>query len=664
MINRTRPEELVQMNQGNAQNAFQQAKKDPMALNSQNQGRGLMNRSMPQKPGPSSFQGGGGAPMRPGQGRPRPPMPGGPPGRGGPPGGRAPSKEMMQKMQQGKGRGQGQGQGKRFVDDDRVSKYDGPIDKPPGYENQQESPEPEQMEAIRQKTLLDKKKGFNASRHYIIDPKSGFAIDRRKLQAAYKREQDLEIAKVLPASDRAVFLWRKGIIDKEDIPEPSAKEQLEMMGSKIRLLAGIQQLENAQRDAKNYISPRDQQIHQDIRSMISKGNYEGAMLLSKQLENPLDFDVKALVDADQKNLINAAKNDNFGDQFEERYGIKYSKFRDSHGKWLKDSITMFEQNINKPELLQDNLRQLGVPDYETAMKMFEDGQWDQWEANYKATNPVASAALRKLPQENVSESDYINFIKEAYILQNMRGQYGNRTFEMYRAHEEWIASKQADILKNATDPSANGDPEVTQRYDTTQPPPVVQPESKPQPEPAPKPVPKPVPKPKVSSKVEKPEAQGDTIQVSGSATNILKQAKKAGYNKSKNINDFIRELNEATGGNFTANNLPAEMPVFWKKEDKKVGKRDYKKDPYTLSDLGGEVGSTLKEKIVDPVTNTAKEVYNEGPVRAGLMNLGTLSQLPLFPDSGDKAIEHGEKGSGQNPNPSIMGLIFGKDKKK
>ena len=615
-----RPEELVQMNQGNAQNAFQQTKKDPMAFNSQSQGRGIMNRSMPQGPGPSSFQGGGGAPMRPGQGRPRPPMPGGPPRKGRPPGGRVPSKEMMQQMQQGKGQGQ---KGKRFVDDDRVSKYDGPLDKPPGYESRQESPEPEQMEAMRQKSLIDKSKGFNASRHYIIDPKSGFAIDRRKLQAAYKREQDLEIAKVLPASDRAVFLWKKGIIDKEDIPEPSAKEQLEMMGSKIRLLAGIQQLENAQRDARNYISPRDQQIHQDIRTMISKGNYEGAMLLSKQLENPLDFDVKALVDADQKNLINAAKKDNFGDQFEERYGIKYSKFRDSHGKWLKDSITMFEQNINKPELLQDNLRQLGIPDYDTAMKMFEDGQWDQWESNYKATNPVASSALRKLPQENVSESDYINFIKEAYILQNMRAQYGNRTFEMYRAHEEWVASKQAEILKNATDPSANGDPEVTQRYDTTQPPPVVQPEPEPEQGPAPKPVPK--PEPEVSTKTGKPEPQGDTIQVSGSATNILKQAKEAGYNKSKNINDFIRELNEATGGSYTANNLPAEMPVFWKKQesegflDNVLGKKKETKLKGSLRDKKTFQGFGEMKEIVSDVDNWLEEnvrkKYQEGKAK-------------------------------------------------
>ena len=87
----------------------------------------------------------------------------------------------------------------------------------------------------------------------------------------------------------------------------------------------------------------------------------------------------------------------------------------------------------------------------------------------------------------------------------------------------------------------------------------------------------------------------------------MKQVKEAGYNKDASLEQFIRDLNEA-GGNFTPNNLPAEMPVFWKKEGEQ---------PYTLGDLGGEMGATLKDKLVDPVVDTATEIYKEG----GLLKL-------------------------------------------
>ena len=646
---------------------------------------GLMNRNPNLGMGPPNVKGQGPQmPKKPMGPRPGPPVKGG-----------QPMAKQMKGRPDPRARGgdrQKEGQGPRpprMVDMDVVDNYAGGLKLPPNARKQQQqevSPEPEQLEAVRQNQLLEQKKGVGAARHYIIDPMTGFAIDRRALRKNAADAKALAIAKALPAEDRAVFLWKQGVINKEDIPEESAKDQLELANTKIKMMASIISLENAVRDRNDYISPRDKEIMQSIRGMISKGNYEGALMLSEQMEKPLDFDVKKLIESDQKYLLNQAKKDNFTDTFFDGFGVKYQSFRDDHKSFMMEASKMLKPDPLNPEAFKLRLKEYGVPSYQDVIKMSDVNAghkgkpWNDWKKNFAETTPYGETALRQLPSKGATESDYLNFLKEVYVMHNMYKLHGPRTTDMYGAHQQWLDSKKAKVLNNAIDPKVkatntgqgSGQPaDLNQVGGETVQNPVQQPSQlqtlveKPIDGPTTEGGGNNVPKPNPNPVLKEPPPQSQkgqqkVMKVSGGATSILSQVKQAGYPANASLTQFINDLNKATGKNYTAKSLPAQMPVFWsRKDDKKTSKYD----DYGYTDLASEMGNTMKQEIVDPVVDTAKEIYTEGPVRAGLMNLGTLSQLPLFPDSGDRAIEHGEKGSGQNPNPSIMDLIFGNKKK-
>ena len=122
-------------------------------------------------------------------------------------------------------------------------------------QQQEESNARIQMEAQRQMKRLRELKGEKA-RRYQIDPITGFALDLDALNNARKRKKALEVASLLPASARGVFLWKHGVINKEDIPEKSAKELLDLKRAEIQLATAQLSLENAQTAKDSYISQK------------------------------------------------------------------------------------------------------------------------------------------------------------------------------------------------------------------------------------------------------------------------------------------------------------------------------------------------------------------------------------------------------------------------
>ena len=48
---------------------------------------------------------------------------------------------------------------------------------------------------------------------YYVDPYTGFKIDLNKLQNSQKKKECMEVAKLLPASDRLEYLRSCGVID-------------------------------------------------------------------------------------------------------------------------------------------------------------------------------------------------------------------------------------------------------------------------------------------------------------------------------------------------------------------------------------------------------------------------------------------------------------------
>lgn len=79
----------------------------------------------------------------------------------------------------------------------------------------------QQLEGLNKR---DKALAKERSKQYYIDPISGYAINLKQLDKSIHRKQNMDMAALLPAAQRAQFLADKGVIDKGDVPKPTALE--------------------------------------------------------------------------------------------------------------------------------------------------------------------------------------------------------------------------------------------------------------------------------------------------------------------------------------------------------------------------------------------------------------------------------------------------------
>ena len=86
---------------------------------------------------------------------------------------------------------------------------------------------------------------------YYVDPQTGYALNLDKLDKAINRKKSMEVAAMLPASSRALFLYQQGVIDKEDIPPKTALEKKNEALADIKLATAALQLERLEQNDPN-----------------------------------------------------------------------------------------------------------------------------------------------------------------------------------------------------------------------------------------------------------------------------------------------------------------------------------------------------------------------------------------------------------------------------
>ena len=404
---------------------------------------------------------------------------------------------------------------------------------------------------------------------YYVDPQTGYALNLDKLDKAINRKKSMEVAAMLPASSRALFLYQQGVIDKEDIPPKTAAERKQEALLDLQLANAAIKLEKEKNNDPN----RTEMMGLMKQAIASKNPYLMGVLaegLELKDENGKPLDILKMQKAVNQSLTKGQDKD-------------YKDFIDSKEKFAEAMLDPDEPpnevtgEPGKPGKRTLALNGAGILSWEQFSKLPDEGR-TQYLQQIGAGKQGAIG--QRFPLQAPTEVNYRNWATKTGEFLYMSNLYKDRYMQLERKHQVIVEDK------NDSNKLDTGQTTVTTTKTKT---------------------PKTAEEPK-AKKEETTNWQGDFVNVSGNATNILNQAKAQGYSGGT-VKEFISDLNKATGGNYTAKNLPAKMPKFWGKDDKKEKKEESARSIRTDDTMG------LLKAGVQGAANVSDTVFIE-PFRA------------------------------------------------
>ena len=444
-----------------------------------------------------------------------------------------------------------------------------------------------------------------ATGDFYVDPTTGFALDLRRLNKAIDRKLIMEEAALLPAGSRASFLFKKGVIKKEDIPEPSALEQMKLKVAENQLANSLLKKKQLEQQGKDYMSPETKEHWNTFRSSIAAGNYELVMHMGKKI-GMTDLEVEKMIEGDRKARVAAAKNSGMDKRWKNTFGENFNDYRKARDTTMKRAHERLANRANEitgdPGKRTAFLQQYNLLDWGQAEKMMgevtttKDGKqsnaFTDWWRNRVAQDPALGYALQKLPPKP-NAGNYDAFLAHAMSTIDLSNSYG------WEGLQQRIRAEESDRQKfdeKVLNPKSGGDTGDTK------------------------------PDPKTGSDT-KP-AKMFKATGAKSASQVLLQAQQAGFPDQYTGKEFIDQLNRSQGTKYSwPDNVPAEFPQFW--GDKKTEK--------------GLLERNLQEKLnrKDPKYEGAAKIIDMYPEKRRDASL-SVSEVPRG-NSIEKIFEYGSK---------------------
>ena len=179
---------------------------------------------------------------------------------------------------------------------------------------------------------------------WYVDPWTGFAIDLNKLQKRQDRKDAMEMASLLPADKRAMYLYQQDLIEKDDLDKliaPSEKEKLARKLTETQIAVQASKLLLSNKKLKNYQSPEQKEWYTSYRNAVTNDDMDGIYTFGRKL-NLSEHELKKIVEGHKKaGLAKATKKDT--DIFKKRFNIPYTKVWDSRQRVMMESAKVFEE---------------------------------------------------------------------------------------------------------------------------------------------------------------------------------------------------------------------------------------------------------------------------------------------------------------------------------
>ena len=177
---------------------------------------------------------------------------------------------------------------------------------------------------------------------YYVDPLTGYALNVSKVA---RRKGAMQIANMLPAADRATFLYSKGIIDKPDFDAlmgPGTRASLDLQLKKLQIREAGFKVTSAKAKAE-----KDPKRAEYLSMFINAGSTDN-YVLQAYLGGKLGLDPKILSDAKKAQRLAdlaklSAKGSGSKDVFKNKFFTPYSNVVDDTIGWADKATAIIQQ---------------------------------------------------------------------------------------------------------------------------------------------------------------------------------------------------------------------------------------------------------------------------------------------------------------------------------
>ena len=191
---------------------------------------------------------------------------------------------------------------------------------------------------------------------FWVDPFTGFAINNCELDKRIRRKEEIELAKMFPPADRAIYLARKNIITKADLKamlDPTEMEQLDLNIKKQKLEEGGYTLISAK--LKSEEDPKRKEWLKMYINAGSNDNYGLQVLLGTKL----GFGKDIMEAAQKSHLLSekaklAAKTGG-KKAFENAFMVPYSTVVANEMKWIDRATAIVQKEGIMSEYQMDGV---------------------------------------------------------------------------------------------------------------------------------------------------------------------------------------------------------------------------------------------------------------------------------------------------------------------
>ena len=124
-----------------------------------------------------------------------------------------------------------------------------------------------------------------ADPNFYVDPWTGFAIDLNQLKKRRDRKDAMEMAALLPANQRAMYLMQEDLISKKDLKKllkPSEMELLDMQVKQMSLNVQSNNLKLSQQKLRDYRTPEELLELQQSGKIADEERAEEALIRSEK----------------------------------------------------------------------------------------------------------------------------------------------------------------------------------------------------------------------------------------------------------------------------------------------------------------------------------------------------------------------------------------------
>ena len=281
---------------------------------------------------------------------------------------------------------------------------------------------------------------------YWVDPRTGFALNLSAMDRRIDRKDAMEMASLFPAADRAAYLWKKGMIDKEDFDMITKNSKLkEELNFKLK---GLQikeaQLKIVAQERKNKIPPERKELVNLYTNAVTNDDYEMQELLGVKLGFPED--VLKLSRTNRKRYeLNKLKGKKGVDGFKNLFMTPYSNVVNKKDTWIKRAASVVYKE--------------GVIDlYDIHGKKYTDRRgffkgYGLFEQNDMLKQPNRAELLRRMPFYSTikSDPDYLGsdgkFNADKFIKDNVAYEGHLLKGLVYNGMDDAYSGQWANMLK-------------------------------------------------------------------------------------------------------------------------------------------------------------------------------------------------------------------------